>query len=126
MSADAGDFSLFEDDNFVGVFDGVDALGDDEDDRIFRDWLESGAEKFVGFHVESGERVVKKIDFWMFGDGTGDAETLFLAAAEVVAAFGDVGVEFFGEFVDEIRGLGNFGCGFEFILLGARDGEGDV
>ena len=48
----ADDLALVEDDDLFGVFDGTDALSDNQGDSVLSDWFEGVAQLGVGFHVQ--------------------------------------------------------------------------
>ena len=110
MGAATDNFASVQDDDLMGGFDGADALCDNNSDGFAGDFVQSFAELFVGFHVQSGERIVKDINGGIFSDGAGDREALFLTAGNIGAALGDVGLVLIFQFADKLRSLG-YCCG---------------
>lgn len=62
----------------------------------------------------------------MLGDGAGDTEALLLAARDIGATAGDVGMIFLRHFFDEIGGLGDLSGSFHFFVGKTRVAEGDI
>lgn len=119
-----GDAAVFEDDDFVGIADGFQAMGDDDAA------LNQGVDGFLHFHfvfrVEGGGRFVQQDDGSLFQDGAGDGETLFLSAGEGTTSFTDHRVVTTRQAHDEIVAAGFAGSGFYFFVGRIRFAEADA
>ena len=60
MGARPHDAAFVKDDDPIGVTDGGDTLGDDDDRRVPEGFAESAPHRGIGFVVEGGEAVVAR------------------------------------------------------------------
>ena len=86
MSARPHDAAFVKDDDPIGVPDGGETLGDDDDRRVPEGFAESTPHRGIGFAVKGGEAVVEQVGARIRRDRAGDGETLALAARHVRAA----------------------------------------
>ena len=86
MRALGRDVVVVEDDYLVGVADGADALGDDDDGGVLQVLGEGAAYLGLGGGVDRGGGVVEYEYRGVPEHGAGDAEPLLLAAGDVHAA----------------------------------------
>ena len=117
MGALAHNAPFVQHQNLVGVEHGGNALGHNDDGGVPGLLFQGAAQSHVGLEVQSGETVVKQIDFRIFGNGPGDGKPLFLPAGHVGAALGDGAFVPFGLGLDEFGGLGD-GGGLAGVLVG--------
>ena len=80
--------AVLQHEDLVGVLDGRDPLGDDDDGGVASVRLHRGAQPCVGGHVERGERVVEQVHVGFADERSGDGEPLPLTARHVGAALG--------------------------------------
>ncbi len=121
-------FSVAQFDDGIGVLDGAQAVGDEDDGDFPVESFDGGHDFFFGAVVEGAGGLVEYDDGGVFIQGSGDADALPLAAAEADTAFAYGRVVFFREFFDERFDLGQAGgvlhpCEVNF---GEGDSEGDV
>ena len=96
------DLAIVHQEDDVAVFDGEDALGDDEF-RHVRDLVaEILADDGIGVGIDRGGRIVEDENLRALKQGAGDAEPLLLTAGDVGPAFVDRGVVPLRERVDEL------------------------
>ncbi len=115
MRALGGNTAVFEDDDLVGVEDGVDALGDDEGRAVLHQAVQGLLNLGFRLHVHGAGAVVEDQDPGFDQHSAGDGDALFLAAGEVGAAFGDGAVVPSGHGLDELMRLRGFGGGNDFV-----------
>src|SRR5699024_10562722 len=101
------DAALFDDDDFVRIAYGAQAMGDDDVGAPYEQRVEGFLYEFFAFGVEGGGRLVEDEDFGVFENGAGDAEALALPPGELRAAVADVRVQPAGRFGDEPFGIGD-------------------
>ena len=126
MGALLDEFAFGKDEDFIGVADGGEAVGDDEGGAAGHEALEGFVDEALGLAVEGGGGFVEEEDFGIGEDGPGDGDALALAAGEFGAAGADEGLVAFREVGDEFVGVGLGGGGFDFLCGGAGFAVGDV
>ena len=120
------DSAFVEDDNLVGLEDGVEAVGDGDDGSSAHEFAGGFFKQGFGFGVERGGGFVEDQDRRVFEKGAGEGEALGLSAGEAGAAFPDDGFVFLWQRFDEVlqaRGVG----GLNYFFVGrVRFAEADV
>jgi hypothetical protein len=81
-----GQLPLVEYKDLVTIDDSVDAMCDSEDCRVFEGFFYYALNLLLGDYVDVGGCLVQNHDFVLAKDCPADAEELFLAGAERVAA----------------------------------------
>jgi hypothetical protein len=126
------DPAMVEDDDVVGLEDGIETVRDDEDGASLHQLPRGLFEQGFGLWVETGGGFVEDKERRVPEEGAGEGEALRLSAGETRAAFADDGLVFFGERLDEIvqargpRGRGHFGIGRVRFSEADVGGEGVV
>ena len=110
----------------VGVFDGGEAVGDDDGGAVAHEVVERFLDEFFGLGVEGGGGFVENHDGRILEDGTCDAEALALPAAEFAAAVADDGLVAVFGLEDEVVGVGDTRSLFHLFGGGVLDAESDV
>lgn len=106
MRSDAIDAAALHHDDFVGILNGRDALGDDEFGCVRDFFLESGPDQGIRPGLSHGAgRVIENQDFWLFHQSARDTEPLSLPAGDVCAAFFNISVVAIRKALDEFIGL---------------------
>lgn len=96
------DGSMFEDDDIVRLFDGLETVRDDDDCTPSEEIMESDIDLLFREAVECAGRFVEDDDFWIFYEDFRDGETLPLTTGEADSFFSDLRPKSIGEFVDEL------------------------
>ena len=91
------DLAFVEDDDGIGLEDGVEAVGDGDGGTSLHELAGGFFEQGFGFRVERGGGFVEDEDGRIFEEGAGEGEALGLSAGEAGAAFADDGFIFFRE-----------------------------
>ncbi len=102
MRALLNEFSFVEDDDSVGLEDGVEAVGDGDDGSSLHELAGGFFEQGFGFGVKRGSGFIENQNGGVFEEGAGEGEALGLSAGEARAAFADDGFVFFGQRFDEV------------------------
>ena len=126
MRADPDDAAFVEDDDPVGVKDRAHTLGDDHHRRVARLRAQCRSETGIGGCVERGEAVVEQVDGRASHKSPRDRQALALAARDVRAALGDLGLEAPGHSGDELGRLGDLERVPELLVGGLRSSEPQV
>ena len=117
MAALLDDLSFIEYDDDIGVLDGGKAMGDDDGRFVLHKFVQSILNQIFRNGIQRAGGFVEYEYGWIFQDGTGDGEPLFLTAGETCAVFTDHGVIAIGELKDELFDVGHSGGG-EDLLIG--------
>lgn len=92
MGSHSGNGAVVEDNNLIRVPDGADPLGHDQPGGVFAFPVQIFPHLAVCLIVQGREGIVKDQDFRVTADGPGNGNPLLLAAGQVGAALGDVGI----------------------------------
>lgn len=103
-----------EDEDFVGVADGTEAVGDDEAGAPGHEAVEGGLDVGLGAGIDVAGGFIQNHQAGVGHHHAGDGEQLALALAEVAAPFGEQGVVAVGQAQDEVVGVGALG-GFDAV-----------
>lgn len=116
----------FDDDDFVGVVDGREAVGDHDRCAALQQGVKGVLHKFFALGVEGRSRFVEDQDFGILEYGSGDAQALALTAREFGAPVADVGVVARRTLHDEVVGVGDFGRSDDLFVRRSPASHGDV
>lgn len=119
-------FAFVEDDDSVGLEDGVEAVGDGDGGASVHQLAGGFFEQGFGFGVERGGGFIQDEDGGVFEEGAGEGETLGLSAGETGAAFANDGFIFFRQGFNEIMQARGFGGLNHFCVGRVRFAEADV
>ena len=112
------DPAVVDDHDLVGVADGGEAVGDDEDGaadaQAFQRFLHFG----FAFGVERAGGFVEQQQRRVFQDGAGDADALALAARQPHTSFAQESVVALGQGADEVVRVRCFGGGANLVVAG--------
>ena len=125
MGAAFDDGATVHDDDFVGVADGGEAVGDDDAGAALHELVEGLLDDVFALGVEGTGGFVEDEDGRVFEDGAGDAETLALSATEVESTVADGGVVALLHEGDEFVGVSHL-CGMADgidAVVGATEGD---
>src|SRR5260221_7932416 len=126
MGAARHDASPIDDDDLVEVFDGRDAMRDDDGGAVAHDALELAQDRRLRVRVYAGERVVQNQDQRILGDGARDARPLLLAAGEGHPALADHRLHARGEIRDIVAELRYMQRVLQPHLVQMLDAETDI
>lgn len=126
MRALFDDLAFVENNNGIGLEDGVEAMSNRDDGASVHQLAGGFFEQGFGFGVERGSGFVEDEDGRVFEKGAGKGEALGLSAGEAGAAFTDDGFIFFGQRFDEVMQTRGFGGGDDFFVGRIRFAEADV
>ena len=126
MGAGFGDLAILEYQDLVRVAHGRKAVGDHEtgsalhkiQQRLLKCTFGASVDRAGGF-VEHQQRRVRQC-------GSGNGQQLTLAEGQIVSAFGHDGVVAVGERPNEVVGIGQPGCIFDFGIGGIEAAKLDV
>ena len=76
------DVAFAEDEDIVGVFDGGEAVGDDEGGAAFHEGVHGALDDLLGAGVDGRGGFIQDKDWLIGDDGTGDGELLLLTLRE--------------------------------------------
>ena len=111
VGAALGDLAIPQDDDFVGVHHGGEAMGDHQGGALAGEAAQSGLDVLLRAGVQRGGGFIQNKDAWVLQDRAGDGDPLFFAAGEFQAAFANPRVVAFWQAKDKIMHLGEFGGG---------------
>lgn len=120
------DPALFEDDDLVGLKDGVEAVSDGECRTPFHELACGFFEQGLGLRVEAGSGFVEDQDGGVFEEGAGEGEALGLSAGEAGSVFADDGFVFFGQRFNEVMQACGFGCVDDLFIGCIRFAEANI
>jgi hypothetical protein len=126
MRALFDDLAFVEDDDGIGLEDGVEAMGNGDGGASLHQFAGGFFEQGFGFRVERGGGFVENQNRRVFEEGAGEGEALGLSAGEAGAAFADDGFIFFGQRFDEVMQACGFGGLDNFFVSRIRFAEADV
>ena len=95
MAAHFHQFAVIYDDNFVGVANRGQTVGNDKDRTIGHQVVDRLLNDCLRLVIQSGGRLVQNNNRRIFDKGTGNGNTLFLTAGEQNAALADFGIQSF-------------------------------
>ncbi len=108
MGADADYLTFFEDDDFIGVADCGETVGDDYGGATGDQFIEAFLNFGCGDGIEGAGWFIEDDDLRGFEDGASNGYTLLLSAGEPNSPFSDEGVVAFWEFLDELVSASKF------------------
>lgn len=109
------DATAFDDDDLVGLEDGVEAMRNGEGCASLHEFARGFFKQGFGLGVKAGGGFVEDEDGRILEEGAGKGESLCLSAAETRSAFADDGLVLVGECLDEVVQVGGFG-GFDHLF----------
>ena len=118
--------ALVEDDDFVGVADRAQAVGDDERGAAVDEAVDGFLHELFGDDVEAAGGFVEDDHFGIADEGAGDGEALALAAGEGGAVGDDLGFDAEGKAVDEFADVGGVEDLLEGVFADVVEAVGDV
>ena len=87
MRALLDDLAVFDDDDFIRIADGGEAVGDDKTGASLHEAQQGFLDSRFGARVHAGGGFVEDEDARVSEDGAGDGEQLALSLAEIGSAF---------------------------------------
>lgn len=120
------DAAVIEDHDDVGILNGGEAVGDDEDGAAFHEGIHAALNEGFGTGVDGGGGFIKDHHRWIADGGPGDGKELSLALAESGAVTGKDGVIALRQHADKAVGIGQFGGGDAIVVCGLRIAVTDV
>ena len=107
-----------QNDNFIGVFDGGQAVGYDDGSPAHRQFLQSILNEHLGGVVQGGGRLVQNEDGRIFKKYPRDGNPLLLPAGQLDASLADVGVVPLFHRHNKVVDIGFFGRFDDFLVGG--------
>ena len=95
------DDTVIQDKDLVGVFDGRQAVGDDEGGTADHELVERILHDLFALRIERGSRFVKDEDLRILQDRSCDGDALALTAGEDESAIADLGIDAARQAMDE-------------------------
>ena len=126
MCALFDDPAFVEDDDLIGLEDGVEAVGNGDDSASLHEFAGGFFEQGFGFRIERRCGFVEDEDGRVFEKGAGEGEALGLSTGEAGAAFPDDGFVFLWQRFDEVLQARGFGSLNYFFVSRVRFAEADV
>lgn len=106
VGAALDDLAVVEDHDDVGVLDGGESVGDDENGASFHERIHAALDEGFGAGID-GRRCFVENHHWRIADGcAGDGEELALSLAEPGAVASEDGVVTLRQHTDEAVGIG--------------------
>ena len=112
------DLAILDDEDGVGMHDGVQAMRDHDGGAVLAEMLDRFLHLFLGFRVERGGGFVQQHDWCISDQGAGDRDPLALASGQLRTMLADGRVVAERETHDEVVRAGGFGRGDDFGLGG--------
>lgn len=126
MGAAFDDLAMVEDHDDVGVLDGRESVGDDEDGASFHERIHTALDEGFGAGI-NGRGCFVEDHHWRIADGcAGDGEKLTLSLAESSAVASEDGVVTLRQHTDEAVGVGELCCGDAFFIAGGWIAIADI
>ena len=111
------DGALVEDEDILNIFDGGEAMSDDNGGGFFQGILDIILDEGFGMGVDMGGGFVEDNDFGIMGESASKGDELFLAGGEADTEFSQLGIILIFEFDNKRMGLG-FDGGLDNFLIG--------
>ena len=118
MVADAGDVTVFHDDDDIRILNGGYPLRNDQL-WSFGIFFKGLADHGVRVRIHGRGGIVQDQDLRLFQQSAGDAQALLLTAGNVAAALLDMGIVAVREAGDEFIGAGQLAGVDQFLVRGA-------
>ena len=106
------------DDNAVSILYRSSTLRNDDLGGFWNILTECLTDQCIGTGIDSAGRVVQNEDLWLFKQGAGDTQTLFLTTRNVGTTLFDIGVVSPWELIDKFIRLCQF-AGFDHFFIGS-------
>ncbi|CAK8736737.1 hypothetical protein SODG_000450 [Sodalis praecaptivus] len=127
MIAAFDDPSLLHHQNFIGFFDGGQAMGDDQGGPILLQRIQRFLDCPLGFGIQRRGGLVEDKYRAIAQQRAGDGDTLTLAAGEQDAVFADNRIQAHVHFFDEIHGVSHAGSVLYLLAgVGCLAGISDI
>src|SRR5215207_3449822 len=97
--------AVVEDEYLVGALDGREAVRDDDGGAVAQHALDGLLDELLGLGVDGAGRLVEDEERRVEGERAGERDELLLADRETGAALAHLGVEAFGQALDEAVGV---------------------
>src|SRR5215212_4617106 len=120
------DFALVQNNNFVGVYYGTNALCDHKGCASPHESIECFLDLRLRIEVNTRGRVIQDENTRVEEQGAGNSNALLLSAGERGTAFPNMCVIAIGERQDEVVCLSSFRSGFDLCLRSIRFPKSDV
>lgn len=120
------DLAVVEDHDDVGVLDGRESVGDDEDGASFHERIHAALDEGFGACIDGRGGFVEDHHWWIADGCAGDGEKLTLSLAESGAVAGEDGVIPLRQHTNETVGIGEFCCGDAFFIAGGWIAVADI
>ena len=114
MGSALGDLARIEHDDFIGIDNGRQAVGDHQRGAVARDLAQRRLDFLFGEAVKRRGRLVENQNGRAFQNGAGNRDALLLAAGQFQAALAHHGVITLGQAQNEVVDLRHLGGGFDF------------
>lgn len=120
------DLAVVEDHDDVGVLDGRESVGDDEDGASFHERIHAALDEGFGACIDGRGGFVEDHHWWIADGCAGDGEKLTLSLAESGAVAGEDGVVTLRQHTDEAVSVGELCCGDAFFIAGGWIAVADI
>ena len=120
------DPALLKDHDRVGVLDGREPVGDDEDRPVVHEAVHALLDKGFGPGVDAAGRLVQYHDRRIGHRAPGDGDQLALALGELAAGPGDHGIVALRQLLDEAVGIGQLRRLDDLLVGGGEPAVSDV
>jgi len=116
VSSAFDDLSSFKYDNIIGMLDGLESVGDDENGFSFKKGFKSFSYCFLTETIKSGRWFIEDDDFWIFDKKLGNCQSLPLSSGESDSFFSDLCIDRVLEIVDKFT-FCHLDCSIHRILV---------
>ena len=110
------DLSIFNVENLVGVFNGLESVSDNDDGTLFEELFHRFGDKFFAHTVKRGCRFIQKDDLWVSQKDLGDSKSLTLSSAQPYPLFSYLSIYSQLKIKNKLT-LCTFQCLNEFFLM---------
>lgn len=120
------DLAVVEDHDDVGVLDGRESVGDDEDGASFHEGVHAALNEGFGAGIDGGGCFIQDHHGRIADGCAGDGEKLALSLAESGAVASEDGVVTLRQHTDEAVSVGELCCGDAFFIAGGWIAVADI
>jgi len=120
MAVNPRNLAVVQHTDLIGVYDGVESVGDDDDRFSFDDFGDGRVHFFFVLRVHEGCGLIQNHNGGVLQNGPCQGNALALPAGELLAAVPGHGMDALGQTGEKFHTLGFLRCGKHFRVCGFR------